>query len=100
LSRPADRAATVMIRGRWTSEAHTVATGHSVAPASWQARLEELLGRIADRFARVESRRRAKVFVLGLLADLPRKELLDARRARRGRHPGRHAAPAGRGGLG
>jgi SRSO17 transposase len=32
-----------------------------------------LLGRVAGRFPRVEPRRRAKAFVLGLLADLPRK---------------------------
>jgi len=31
------------------------------------------MGRVAARFARVESRRRARRFVLGLLADLPRK---------------------------
>jgi SRSO17 transposase len=35
--------------------------------------LEELLGRIARRFGRVEPRQRARAFVLGLLADLPRK---------------------------
>jgi SRSO17 transposase len=57
----------------WTTEDHTVAAGHSVIPASWQAGLEELLGRVAGRFARVEPRRRARAFVLGLLADLPRK---------------------------
>jgi SRSO17 transposase len=57
----------------WTTEDHTVAAGHSVAPARWQTRLDELLGRVAGRFARVEPRRRAKAFVLGLLADLPRK---------------------------
>lgn len=34
---------------------------------------EGLTGRIAGRFARVESRRRVKDFVLGLLSDLPRK---------------------------
>jgi SRSO17 transposase len=50
-----------------------VAAGHSVDPARWQAGLEELLGRIAGRFPRVEPRRRARAFVLGLLADLPRK---------------------------
>jgi SRSO17 transposase len=50
-----------------------VAAGHSVAPARWQAGLEELLGRVAGRFGRVEPRRRARAFVLGLLADLPRK---------------------------
>jgi SRSO17 transposase len=57
----------------WTTEDHTVAAGHSVTPASWQAGLDELLGRVAGRFARVEPRRRARAFVLGLLADLPRK---------------------------
>jgi SRSO17 transposase len=34
---------------------------------------DELMGRIAGRFTRVEPRRRARAFVLGLLADLPRK---------------------------
>src|SRR5829696_5134984 len=57
----------------WTTEDHTVAAGHSVTPTSWQTALEELLGRVAGRFARVEPRRRAKAFVRGLLADLPRK---------------------------
>jgi SRSO17 transposase len=50
-----------------------VAAGHSVAPARWQAGLDELLGRVAARFGRVEPRRRARAFVRGLLADLPRK---------------------------
>src|ERR671910_976691 len=57
----------------WTTEDHTVAAGHSVTPARWQAGLDELLGRIARRFGRVEPRRHARAFVLGLLADLPRK---------------------------
>jgi SRSO17 transposase len=35
--------------------------------------LDELMGRIAGRFVRVEPRRHARAFVLGLLADLPRK---------------------------
>jgi SRSO17 transposase len=58
-----------------TTEDQTVAAGHSVAvdPASWQAGLEELLGRVAGRFGRVEPRWRARALVLGLLADLPRK---------------------------
>ncbi len=34
---------------------------------------DQLMGRIAGRFARVESRRRAASLVLGLLSDLPRK---------------------------
>jgi SRSO17 transposase len=50
-----------------------VAAGHSVDPGRWQAGLEELLGRVAGRFGRVEPRRRARAFVCGLLADLPRK---------------------------
>jgi SRSO17 transposase len=57
----------------WTTEDHTVAAGHSVTPTSWQTRLDELLGRVSGRFTRVEPRRRAKAFVLGLLADLPPK---------------------------
>jgi SRSO17 transposase len=35
--------------------------------------LDELLGRVAGRFARVEPRRRLRGFLLGLLGDLPRK---------------------------
>jgi SRSO17 transposase len=35
--------------------------------------VDELLGRVASRFGRVEPRRRVRAFVLGLLADLPRK---------------------------
>jgi len=52
-----------------------VAAGHSVDvdPARWQEPFDELMGRVAGRFARVEPRRRAKGFVLGLLGDLPRK---------------------------
>jgi SRSO17 transposase len=52
-----------------------VAAGRSVeaAPARWQAGLDELLGRVAGRFPRVEPRRHARALVLGLLADLPRK---------------------------
>ena len=52
-----------------------MATGHSldVDPGCWQAGLEDLLGRVAGRFGRVEPRRRAKAFVYGLLADLPGK---------------------------
>jgi SRSO17 transposase len=49
-----------------------VAAGHSVGPAGWRAAFDGLLGRVAGRFGRVEVRRRARAFVLGLLADLPR----------------------------
>jgi SRSO17 transposase len=59
----------------WTTGDQTVAAGHSVEvePARLQAGLEELLGRVAGRVGRVEPRWRARAFVLGLLADLPRK---------------------------
>jgi SRSO17 transposase len=52
-----------------------VAAGHSVTvdPARWQELFDQVMGRVAGRFARVELRRRAKAFVRGLLADLPRK---------------------------
>ena len=55
------------------TEDHAVAAGHSVAPAAWQALFEEVIGRIAGRFGRVEPRRTARDFVLGLLSDVPRK---------------------------
>ncbi|TCM42493.1 DDE superfamily endonuclease [Kribbella sp. VKM Ac-2568] len=44
----------------------------SVDPDRWQDGFDELVGRIAGRFARVEPRRRARLFLLGLLAGLPR----------------------------
>ncbi len=47
-----------------------MAAGHSVDPARWQVHFDSLMGRIAGRFARVEPRRRARGFLLGLLADL------------------------------
>jgi SRSO17 transposase len=50
-----------------------VAAGHSVDPARWLDVLDELMDQVAGRFSRVEPRRRARAFVLGLLADLPRK---------------------------
>jgi SRSO17 transposase len=52
-----------------------VAAGHSVDvdPARWQELVDEVLGRVAGRFARVELRRRARALVRGLLSDLPPK---------------------------
>jgi SRSO17 transposase len=55
------------------TEDHAVAVGHSVVPAGWRDVFEGMMGRIAGRFARVEPRRRVRQLVLGLLADLPRK---------------------------
>jgi SRSO17 transposase len=56
-----------------TTKDQTVAADPSIDPTRWQQTLEELLGRIAGHFARVEPRRRAAAFVCGLLAELPRK---------------------------
>jgi SRSO17 transposase len=50
-----------------------VAAGHRIEPAGWGAEADRLFARVAGRFGRVQTRRRARRFVLGLLADLPRK---------------------------
>jgi SRSO17 transposase len=50
-----------------------VAAGLSVDPGRWLDQFDELMGRIAGRFGRVEPRRRARAFVLGLLSGLRRK---------------------------
>jgi SRSO17 transposase len=55
------------------TENQVVAAADSLDPARWQDMFEALTDRIAGRFTRVEPRRRAREFVLGLLSDLPRK---------------------------
>jgi SRSO17 transposase len=50
-----------------------VAAEHSVDPARWQGQFDDLMAQIAGRFTRVEPRRRARAFVLGLLSGLRRK---------------------------
>ena len=50
-----------------------VAAGHSVGLSCWRGMFDELMLRVGARFGRVEPRRRARGFVLGLLAGLPRK---------------------------
>ena len=50
-----------------------VAAGHSVDPECWVVILDDLMLRVGHRFRRVEPRRRARAFVAGLLAGLPRK---------------------------
>ena len=50
-----------------------VAVALSVDAGRWLGQFDELMGRIAGRFARVEPRRRARAFVLGLLSGLRRK---------------------------
>jgi SRSO17 transposase len=49
-----------------------VAAGHSVDPGRWLGIFDDLMLRVGARFRRVEPRRRARAFVLGLLAGLPR----------------------------
>jgi SRSO17 transposase len=56
-----------------TLDDHAVAAGHSVDPDRWLELFDDLMARVAGRFARVEPRRRARALVLGLLAGLPRK---------------------------
>lgn len=50
-----------------------MAAGHRVDVDRWAVEADRLWGRIGGRFARVETRWRARAFVSGLLADLPRK---------------------------
>ena len=50
-----------------------MAAGPSVDPGRWLGILDELLTGIGGRFRRAEPRRHARAFVLGLLAELPRK---------------------------
>jgi SRSO17 transposase len=50
-----------------------VAAGHSVDSGRWQEMFDELMGRLACSFKRVEPRRRLRALVRGLLAELPRK---------------------------
>ncbi|MGH3659664.1 MAG: IS701 family transposase, partial [Micromonosporaceae bacterium] len=50
-----------------------MAAGHSVDPDRWRVMLEDLLSRVACRFSRVETRRRFRCLLEGLLAELPRK---------------------------
>jgi SRSO17 transposase len=57
----------------WTQDDQAVAAGHSVEAHQWAAEIDRLLDRMAGRFARVETRHRARRFLHGLLADLPRK---------------------------
>src|SRR5882672_10826991 len=47
-----------------------VAAPPSVDVAEWQEQFEVAFGRIAGRFGRVEPRRQAKAFLLGLLSDV------------------------------
>jgi hypothetical protein len=47
--------------------------GDTVEPVRWLAEADRLWGRLAGRFTRVQTRRRARGFLFGLLGELPRK---------------------------
>jgi hypothetical protein len=55
-----------------TSEDRAVAGEASVDPDRWRLMFEDLIGRVACRFTRVEPRRRVRALLEGLLAELPR----------------------------
>lgn len=53
-----------------TIEYRAVAAGHSVDAGEWLAEFDSGFAAIAGRFARVETRRRARAFLLGPLSDV------------------------------
>jgi SRSO17 transposase len=53
-----------------TTEDQAAAAGDSVDAGAWLEEFESAFARIAGRFARVEPRRRARAFLLGLLSDV------------------------------
>jgi len=57
----------------WTPDDGAVAAGHSVDPAGWRELFDELMCLVGGRFGRVEPRRTAREFVLGLLSPVERK---------------------------
>ena len=59
------------ILAAWAAYAVMVALGPHAIGAMGNS--DELMGRVAGRFARVESRRRGRDLVLGLASELPRK---------------------------
>ena len=50
-----------------------MAVGDTLDPDGWRVTFNDLLGRIAGRFSRIEPRRTATAYVRGLLSDLERK---------------------------
>ena len=55
-----------------TPDDGAVAASHAVDPASWRELFDELMSLVAGRFGRVEPRRTAREFVLGLLSPAER----------------------------
>jgi SRSO17 transposase len=63
----------VITEYRADDQDRVVADHHGIAPERWRSMFENLTGRLACRFTRVEPRRRSRALLLGLLAELPRK---------------------------
>jgi len=60
----------------WSPDDQVVAAGHSVDgvdPARWEQTIDRVMGRVAAAFSRVEPRRIARDYVVGLLSDTERK---------------------------
>ncbi len=57
----------------WTDHDAAVAAGYRVDAQRWRVLFDELMLTVGQRFRRPEPRRRARGFVRGLLAPLPRK---------------------------
>ena len=53
-----------------TIEYSSAAAGHSVAAEAWLAEFDTGFAAIAGRFGRVEPRRQARAFLLGVLSDV------------------------------
>lgn len=65
-----------------------MAAGHSVELAGWQVIFDELMGRVAGRFGRVEPRPTARDYLLGLLSGIECKLLEPGRECRACRSAG------------
>jgi hypothetical protein len=63
----------VIIKGCVTHDDRVVVAGHSMDGARWRAMFEQAMDRIAARFSRIEPRRTARAYLLGLLSHAERK---------------------------
>ncbi len=78
----------------WNKEDAAVAAAHIVDPDRWWTGFSELLDRIGGRFTRHKPRRHAAALMLGLLADLDRKNCWSIAEHRGARSPDGLQQPA------
>ncbi|MEZ0077229.1 hypothetical protein ABH927_006613 [Planotetraspora sp. GP83] len=71
-----------------------MAVADSVDPDRWIVTCNDLMGRIAHRFSRVEPRRAADAYVRGLLSDVERKNCWNLAEHAGLTGPPDHATPA------